>query len=115
MRESKARRVMLAMPQDLELRDGPRYFTRTDGSGHLFLSAFDSEAERRAAWHSRRGEITTGPKAGRPWAWWWYEASDADRARLRASGDERERRLDALLTEAAVATEFVGTEAPRLQ
>jgi hypothetical protein len=35
MRESKARRVLLAMPQDLELRDGPRYLTRTDGSGHV--------------------------------------------------------------------------------
>ena len=116
LREDKRRATLLATPQLLELHSGPTFLRRFDGR-LLFRSSFDDERDRRAAYFARRADVMENAErlpGGRPWAWWRYEASDAEVRALHASPDEHERAFAVRLSEEAAEVEFVGTEARRI-
>jgi hypothetical protein len=71
----KRRRVppklrQLTFDEELELICGPGH----DANGN-FVSAFQDEAERRAAWEANRERLMDDMegKPGQPWAWEAYE------------------------------------------
>jgi hypothetical protein len=115
LRESRRREIRLAMAQEMELLTGSSL--PTIESRHHFRSAFDSERERRAAWHARKGDITAFAERcplGRPWGWWRYESADSEREALLDSADDYCRTWARYLREAQARTTFVGTSAPRM-